>query len=311
METKERNGKLLEVLISARFLDDFVKLPPAILASQFDTVEERNEAFADATETVLAFVMEQIEAAAGDVIELAGDPLRKAKTALIQAQLAEHNPDPPPDRSTTPGRKGNLPKFVKREGVGFSCTVRRQGLNIYKGGFETARAAHEYAVGQIEKAGGDATLGTGTRGRTGVDGAMPRFVHFAYGRPGGYVVLCNQAKVRFNRRGFKTAAAASEWAEAEFARRETGLSRTPAAASGHANRGDPGRPRTRAEVKAAIEESKKRRLGPKRRWVECSGCGDELGIPGGPMPEVCPKCGSGGRATMEGRDGDDAEEVRS
>ena len=323
METNERVREMVEVMAAARLLDDFVKLPPVITNSQFDSVEERNKAFADATETMLAFVMEQIErVAASDVIDLAGeitmvredrDRLAREVSRLEKRMEkaapdgVQKSPDPPPAGSTTPGRKGNLPKFVKREGGRFSCCVRRQGLNIYKGGFETAQAAYEYAVGRIAAGGGDATLGKRTSYRAGVDRALPRFV---YKRAGRYNVLCNRTKIKFNRRGFKTAAEASEWAEAEFARHEAGLSQSPDAASGQASRGDPGRQWTPAEIKAAIEESKRRRHGPVRRWVECAGCGYELGIPGEPKPDLCPKCGSGARAIMEGRDGGDAEEVR-
>jgi hypothetical protein len=84
-------------------------------------------------------------------------------------------------------------------------------------------------------------------------------------------VLCNRNNVYFHKSGFATAAAASEWAEAEFERKSAGGKSAQSAAgpspaaettptadpppSAGPAPGNRGRRRTRAELKEAIDES--------------------------------------------------------
>ncbi len=218
-----------------------------------------------------------------------------------EAARAAHTepPSPPPARGAknrSTRAASPLPEYVERRGDKFGCNVQQKGLNFRKGGFATAQAAHDYAVEQIEKLGGR------VRGKSTRNKDLPRFV---YEHNDSFQVLCNRKVIKFNKAGFATAAAAGKWAEAEFKRKSAGGGDTP-----HANRPDPGRPRTRAEMQTAIAESRERTQGAKRKWVECVGCGDELGIPGGAMPDTCPKCGSVKSAAMEGRAGADPVEVR-
>ena len=282
METNERIRKLEVALKAFIMLVDFVRGEiDAIGAVDTDQPGLAGElAAAKAENTELKREVAKLEK------KLAGDPLRRAKAAQIQTQLDNEKNAPPA-----------LPMFVERRGKKFGCYVQQKGMKFRKGGFDTPDAAHDYAIRRIKEHDGEA--GEGKK--------LPRFI---YKRGDKYDVLCNRKNVYLSKTGFKTAEAASEWAEAEFTRKSAESAATSTTDSSHANRGDPDRPYTPAEVKAAIDKKREQTGNVARKWVECAGCSHELGVPGGELPDSCPKCGSVKIAVMEGFAGADAVEVR-
>ncbi len=238
-------------------------------------------------------------------------------------------------------KEGGMPKYVERRGKKFRCSVQKKDMVFRKDGFATAQGAHDYAVARINNDGkeemasgkdgfataqeshdhavarinnggtaleGKSVAGSSTRRRPGANQALPRFV---YERNGKYDVLCNRTGKYFCKTGFTTADAASEWAEAEFARKSAEIATEPPAGSSHANHGDPSRPRTPAEMKVAIDKKRDQTGNVARQWLECGDCSHEYGGLDDPVPDNCPKCGSVKVAKMEGFDGADAVEVRT
>ncbi len=129
----------------------------------------------------------------------------------------------------------------------------------------------------------------GGMGRRG--GKLPEFVERRGDKFG-----CNIQRKGLNLRkgGFKTPQAAQGYAVEQIEKH--GGEKTLSGRRGS------DRPQTPAEMKAAVKESRQRTERAKRKWVECVGCGYELGVPGDKdLPTPCPKCGDIGQIEMDCR----------